>query len=374
LAIAAGFIRPGAVGGAEQSLYALLEGLDRVVPLDRPIDVFAPSEFRANAFEVTHPDRLTFRELPSWPRNRFAKDAITMREARKHAAILFPNYFTPPSRVSARVVTVINDLQYLHYPHNFSAVKRLWLRASHEATVRFADTTVAISEFVRDDIVRSYGKKFAASTRVIPWPIHWSALDRDSAPSDSVVSWLGGSPFVLTVSAQYRHKNLETLVRAFARASKLRDGLRLVLVGQTPDRLIGSRRADSLSQLIYELGIGERARVTGFVTDAQVGWLYRRATAFAFPSVFEGMGRPAVEALGMGLPVVTTNRTAIPEMTRGLATYVDDPFDIDEMATRLVRMCDDPKAHAPTAAQVAQLRATYSPETIARSFCEVLFG
>jgi glycosyltransferase involved in cell wall biosynthesis len=232
---------------------------------------------------------------------------------------------------------------------------------------------VAISEFVREDIARSYGSRFASTTRVIPWPIHWRALDRVEEPAPPVLSRIRQAPFVLSVSAQYRHKNLETLVRAFAVVAKLRRDLQLVLVGQTPDLLVGSRRAQPLSQLIAELGIAERAIVTGFVTDGQVGWLYRNATAFVFPSVFEGMGRPAIEALGMGLPVLTTNRTAIPEMTRGLAAYVENPFDVDEMASRLKCMCDAPKDFAPASTQVAQLREEYSPETIARAFSEVLF-
>jgi glycosyltransferase involved in cell wall biosynthesis len=373
VAVSAAFVRPGAVGGAEQSLYALLEGLGSVIAARHPVDVYAPAVFPRDAFAISDPTRFRIHRLPGWPRNRFALDSIAMLRARKHSAVLFPNYFTPPVRVSGRVVTVINDLQYLHYPENFSPIKRLWLRASHEATLRLADTTVAISEFVRQDIVRSYGSRFAQTTRVIPWPIHWRALDHVEEPAPDVVSRIGQAPFILSVSAQYRHKNLETLVRGFAVVAKTRKDIRLVLVGQTPDLLVGSRRAKPLSQLIAELGITDRVIETGFVTDGQVGWLYRRATAFAFPSVFEGQGRPAIEALGMGLPVLTTNRTAIPEMTRGLATYVEDPFDAAEMASWLGRMCDAPGDFAPPSAHVAQLREAFSPETAARAFSEVLF-
>src|SRR5688500_448274 len=92
IAISAAFVRPGAVGGAEQSLYAVIEGLDRTVDVDMPIDIFAGDRLPHGAFDITHPSRVRIRELPKRPRNRFLLDAVALHRARERQAILFPNY------------------------------------------------------------------------------------------------------------------------------------------------------------------------------------------------------------------------------------------------------------------------------------------
>ena len=79
-----------------------------------------------------------------------------------------------------------------------------------------------------------------------------------------------------------------------------------------------------------------------------------------------------VEALGFGLPVLTTRCTAIPETTLGLASYVDDPLDAGEWAARIIAMTQAPAAHAPSAAEVALLRSYYAPERIAERYLQAL--
>ena len=374
IAISAAFVRPGAVGGAEQALYATIEGLDRTVDGDMPIDIFAPDPLPRGAFDVSQASRVAFRGLPRHPRNRFLLDAIALHRARDRQAILFPNYFTPPGISRSKTVTVINDLQYLHYPEHFSWRKRMWLRAAHELTLRRADATVAISDYVRRDILRAYGAHHAPRVHVIPWPIRWTAFDLPAQPSEPFLRWLGDHPFVLSVAAHYRHKNLETLVRGFARASQQRPELRLVLVGQRADLLIGVVRARPIEALIHELGVNNSVFVTGYVDDSVIGWLYGHAALFAFPSVFEGMGRPPVEALGMGLPVLTTRCTAIPEMTRGLAAFVENPHDVEEMSSGMLRIMASRADFVPAPADVARIRHDFSPEVLGGRFRDLLLS
>lgn len=372
IGISAAFIIPGQVGGAEQALYALIEGMDAVVDLERRIDIFAPPELPDVAFATSRSKRLRVRTLPQWPRNRFVRDTVAMLQAREHAAMLFPNYFTPVGRSGLRKVTVINDLQYLHYPENFSVRKRLWLRAAHELTLRSAHATVAISEFVRSDILRVFGSRFESRVHVVPWPIQWKLFESAGSPDLATLKWLDKRPFVLSVAAHYRHKNIETLVKAFARVRQLRPDVLLVLVGQHARELVGVIQASPIDELLRELALQDHVLVTGFVDEGQIGWFYRNAAMFAFPSLFEGMGRPAVEALGMGLPVVTTRRTAIPEMTQGLAAYVDDPLDPDELSSWIVRVVDSRSDFVPPVDHIARLRRAFAPETIGRAFCRLL--
>lgn len=317
---------------------------------------------------------------PRWvslagPGNRFVR---TWRAVRRQAgsldAMLWANYFTPPfvGRHRPRTVTVIHDLQYLHHPENFSRQKRAWLRGTHEAALRIADVVVAISDSVREDVLARYGARWASKVRTIPNPVSLRRFEADRPVDPGLPA--GTERYVLSVAAQYPHKNLQTLIEAFAlvRARPETADVRLILAGQLGEQLSGIAWHPRVEATIERLRLGDAVHVTGYVSDEVLGELYRRAAVFAFPSLFEGFGLPAVEALGLRLPVLTTRRTSIPQATLGLAAYLDDPLDPGEMAARLGEILADPDAHRPSPEAVERIRAEYNPARIARRYREVL--
>lgn len=366
IGVSALFVRPGRVGGAEFMLYNLLAGLEAARhPNDRLV-VFAPANLATDAFSfVSRVEVCSGRT-----QNRFVQESLQLPKfARELDALILPNYFTPPLRCARRQITVIHDLQYQHYPEYFSRVKRVWLRATHEWSLLRSDHVVTISEFVRQDLLQRYGKRHRARVHVIPNPIDWRRFE--SSLSVGFEERLPSGPFVLAVAAQYAHKNLETLVRAFAQAHKVRPDLKLVLAGQLSSNLVGIRRGAALAQVIHELGLEKDVVVTGHISDGDLGLLYKRASLFVFPSVFEGFGMPPVEALGMGVPVVTTQLTALPEVTRGLAHYVNDPFDPTELAQKILTMTEEPDRWRVLSRDVEELRAYYAPARIGRAYLEL---
>jgi hypothetical protein len=116
---------------------------------------------------------------------------------------------------------------------------------------------------------------------------------------------------------------LTTLISAFAEVSSRHPDISLVIAGQVPEHLVGTVGHPDLRGLVSSLGLGERVQITGHITDGDLGILYRRAQLFVFPSLFEGFGMPPVEALGMGLPVLTTRCASIPEATCDMADFVE---------------------------------------------------
>ncbi len=109
---------------------------------------------------------------------------------------------------------------------------------------------------------------------------------------------------------------------------------------------------------------------TGYVTPHELGAWYRGAELFVFPSIFEGFGLPPVEALGFGLPVITTRLTSLPEVTLGYAEYVDDAFDADELADRIVAQIES--GARPSAETVANIRETYAPARIGKQLYDLM--
>ncbi|MCA6584890.1 MAG: glycosyltransferase, partial [Pseudanabaena sp. M051S1SP1A06QC] len=103
----------------------------------------------------------------------------------------------------------------------------------------------------------------------------------------------------------------------------------------------------------------------------ELAWYYRHAHLFAFPSLFEGFGMPPVEAMGMGLPVLTTRCTAIPEVTMNLSEYVQHPTNVDEWCNRLTEMLKNRDRYLPNSDTIQLIRHTYDPVAIARQYVDL---
>lgn len=364
LAVAAHFVHAGQVGGAEHMLYNLLRGLWRS---NTALTVLCSDAARLDpAFRAEmagQGDRVRLVESGG-PGPRFiAEQRACLDPALQADAILFPNYFVPPvvPRRLGQVACVLHDMQYRHFSMNFSRRKRAWLRLAHALAVRRCDRLIVISEFVRQDALHFLGQRFDGKISVIPNPISWERFGpaRSGPPA-------GSAPRILSVAAGYDHKNLPTLVRAFALLAARNPDARLVLCGQDYNKLRGvSGARGTLAELAASLGVADRVEITGYIDDAALGQQFRDATMFAFPSIFEGFGMPPVEALGFGLPTLTTRCTALPEVTLGLAQHVDDPHDAGEWAARMQDIIASPGCHAPSPDQAAGLRAHYAPDRIA---------
>jgi glycosyltransferase involved in cell wall biosynthesis len=136
---------------------------------------------------------------------------------------------------------------------------------------------------------------------------------------------------VLCVGAIQRRKNQATLVRAFR---SLPPDWTLVLVGSQ-----GYEASEALREVANSPCV-DRIVITGYVSDAELGSLYARARIFAFPSLDEGFGMPALEAMAAGVPVVAGNRSALPEVC-GPAAILIDPESEEQLAEALNRIASD---------------------------------
>lgn len=357
--IPAFFVRPGKIGGAEYMFYTLLRGLASALP-------------EGTATVLEYEDSPLPQQTPGMrhlglkaPRNRFMAEAGAAATRRQDCTIS-PNYFTPPV-AQGRRVTIIHDAQFRHLPQNFSRRKRMWLSANHAHTMRFADKVVAISEFVKQDLIDHHGAK-QDQVVVIHNPIDWSRFEQGAEPQH-----VGVHNYFLTVSAHYPHKNLATLLRAF-RAYRERGGTReLVLAGTPADQLVGTTGANPLEFLLKEPEYLDGVHILGHISDRQIGELYRGASALFFPSLFEGFGMPAVEALGFGIPVVCSRIPPLVEATLDLGNYCGEPTSIGAWA-EWMSAAEARQLRRPTDDEVGIIRETYAPTRIGRAYAELCLG
>jgi glycosyltransferase involved in cell wall biosynthesis len=136
---------------------------------------------------------------------------------------------------------------------------------------------------------------------------------------------------ILSVGAIQTRKNTGRLVEAFERAPA---DWRLVLAGSN------GYGAEQILDRIARSPARDRIQVTGYVSRTELAYWYARARVFAFPSLDEGFGMPVLEAMQAGIPVVTSNRSALPEVA-GDAAILIDPEDTDALAGALRRLTSD---------------------------------
>jgi len=290
-------------------------------------------------------------------------------------AVLFPNFYTPPIVRARRVVCTIHDLQYLHLPQHWPAAKRIWNRVSHAITLRKCDAVIAISQAVKDDILNQYGSRWESKVHAV-----WNPVSIERFDGSDEQAFTGGRPYILCAAVDRPAKNLATLIRAYANLKKRRPEYRLVLAGQLRNAdLSWRKKSGSLEEklpaagdLVAELGLANDVIVTGFVSNEQLGALYRGASLFALPSLFEGFGMPAVEALALGAPTLVSDLPVLREVTLNKAHYVEHPRDEHELADRMLAMLDMGDVARPSPELRQKIRERFAPATIARKYLGLL--
>lgn len=149
------------------------------------------------------------------------------------------------------------------------------------------------------------------------------------------------APVLVYVGGLNPHKNLLGLLRAMPQILAERPDVHLAIVGDTS----GKGFYDNVSELMgfvgRDLALEERVRFTGYLSDEDLVLLLNGATAAVLPSLCEGFGLPAVEAMACGLPVLASRRGSLPEVV-GDAGLLFDPLSSDDIARTVLRLVEDP--------------------------------
>ena len=251
----------------------------------------------------------------------------------------FMPVYCKPLRKCRKVkyVTTIHDLQQLHFPEYFSKKRRAWMMFAWKRTVKTSDCIVAISQWVKDDIMENFGDK-DTDIRVILNPI---VTDQTKTDFDIVKKKydLEEYQFCFVLSSMLKHKNIMTALKVIEeiKAKNIDLPRKLVIAG------ISESDENRIVQCINDHDLKDNCILAGFISNEDRNTLFEKSYAFLFPSIFEGFGMPVVEGLMLGANVVTTKCTSIPEVSKNLAYYVDDPFSTKQWIDKLLEIKDKPK-------------------------------
>jgi len=252
--------------------------------------------------------------------------------ARLGASLLHSPYYVKPYRLPVPSVLTYYDVIGLVYPNALPSLRaRVMFRALSWLALASADKVILLSKSAQHDVTRYFRVAKAKTTVIYP------AADPQfrPQPADAIErvrqKYRLDGPYVLYVGINKPHKNVETLVEAWARA---KPRAVLALAGREDPRYPQAR------QRVAALGLEGRVRLLGDVAEADLPALYSGAALFAFPSRYEGFGLPVLEAMACGAPVVSSNAASLPEVV-GDAGPLLPPADVEAWAETLVRLLGD---------------------------------
>jgi glycosyltransferase involved in cell wall biosynthesis len=285
----------------------ILDGLAASYPDDQFLHCYRPKQWRHSpppAFGNVR-RRLLYPPLPL-----FRADILHALNQRVDAHLWAP---------AKCIVSTFHDLFVITGEYSSPAFRARFQRQA-SAAARHSDRVIAVSHFTAAQVA-----SLLHFDRDRIDVVHHGVRLPVETPSSR-------DNMILCVGAIQIRKNIVRLVSAFER---LPSSWRLVLAGSP--RGYG---AESIIDHIAASPARERITLAGYVSQAELSSLYQRASIFAFPSLDEGFGIPVLEAMAYGIPVVTSNRSALPEVA-GDAAILIDPYDVDALHSALRALVDN---------------------------------
>lgn len=258
------------------------------------------------------------------------------------------DWIHPPQR-HGKSITTVHDLGPLDHPEWYSPDIVEIHEEKNRQAASSAQGIIAVSEFTRGRFLHWFPEVDPARVHVVG---HGVSTDFSVAPPAHVGSVLRhhglSAPYLLYVGTREKRKNLMGLIEIFRRVAVECRRVQLALVGMRPwmegrdIHGVGKWVGLELEEEVKRWGLESRVKVLGTLSRCELVSVYSGAAALLFPSLYEGFGFPALEAMACGAPVVASSRTAIPEVV-GDAGLLADPEDADAFAEMTLRLLDDPE-------------------------------
>ncbi|HWQ60551.1 MAG TPA: glycosyltransferase family 1 protein [Candidatus Fimivivens sp.] len=336
IAIQAADLDATRVDGTRVYLLELLKRFGTISESDRFLvchrDSFNP--------ELTPPSfpNYDFRVLPGdrmWMQTAFAKALFDIRPDRVFIPLQAVPVATPEE---TEIIATVHDLAFRHFPKTFPAADRAKLNLLLGVTVRKASRIIAVSEATKNDLIRFFPDLSESKIRVIHHGVNaaFFEIEPDEDERDALLAHYGlvSGSYILYVGAIQPRKNLIRLVAAFETAKLRHPDMKLVIVGEK------AWLSESIVERMKRSPFSDDIVRTGKVPFHELPIWYRNARCFAFPSLYEGFGLPALEAMAAGTPTLLGNASSLPEVGGDAALYAD-PLSETDIAEKLSTLWDD---------------------------------
>lgn len=252
-----------------------------------------------------------------------------------------PHYNIPllPIKAKKRLAT-IPDIFHLAHASTLPFKQQVYARIVTNAAVKLSNKVVTISDYSAQEIKRLTG---VSGSKVETVLLGLDTSEFKSVQSQGIqqqVRSIYSLPerYILFVGNVKPHKNLQTLVDAFALLMQSQPDLHLLIAGKKEGFITGDK--ELFERIEKNEILAKRIKFSGYVEAEHLPVIYNMASLFVFPSLYEGFGFPPLEAMACGCPVVASNRASIPEICGESALYID-PTDPVAMAQGIEKAITD---------------------------------
>ncbi len=270
----------------------------------------------------------------SW-RRLWTQCGLALALWRDRPAVLFVPAHTVPWIHPRKTIVVVHGLEYEMTPRAYSAWARFYMRTTIKASCRWASQIITVSENTKRDVARLYGTPAEKMVVVYEGTI---SLVSSSVQQVTRRCPMVNGPYFFFVGRLEERKNIVRVIAAFDHFKKrMKTAHKLVLAGGRGHNYAQIARALAASPYRADIVL------PGFVSDDDKRHLMQCADAFLFPTLYEGFGLPVLEAQSVGVPVITSATSSLPEVVgagEGASALVVDPLDVSAIATAMARVLD----------------------------------
>ena len=284
------------------------------------------------------------------------------------------SHYAPKWSPVPRVVCVM-DLSFLKYPEAFKPAVLWQLVNWTRESVKNADRVITISEFNKKEIIRNYGVSEDKIAVVYPGVSEIFKEEGRRKKEEGILfirkKYGISSSYLLFVGTLQPKKNLPRLIEAFKIVRKRFPDVELVVAGKIWQQFVAEKFAKPL--LKREVSQTSQVKYLGYVQEKDLPGLYAGAEALILPSLYEGFGIPAAEAMSIGTLVVASNAASLPEVV-GDAGILFDPLDIKDMVQKIEMALSMDKVQRQKLIKIGMIRAKkFNWNTAAGKIIDVLY-
>jgi len=260
-------------------------------------------------------------------------------------------------------LVTIHDLIYYLYPDQCpSQAAHYYARFMLRSATKHARAIITDSEYSKQDLIKYFRISEKKIHVIFPAADECATPVRKHIASQSTYGIV--QPYIFYVGKHHPYKNITTLLHAYMTHPEIYENFQLVIAGKQ------DMRRKSLYVTAEKLDPRKRIIFTDFVPEEELFDLYRGASLFVFPSLYEGFGLPPLEAMACGVPVITSNAASLPEVVGDAAIQVD-PLDVRELADAMQTVLADATLWNTLRQKGIKRSQQFSWETAARQLLQL---